>query len=113
MINWLRPTNISKLRGFLGLTGYYRKFAQNYGVLARPLTNLLKKKKFNWSNEAEVAFLNLKKTMTSTLRLTMPNFDETFTIETDASGDGIAVVLIQQGKHIAFISRVSGVIKQS
>lgn len=89
------------------------EFVQNYGVLARPLTNLLKKKKFNWSNEAEAAFLNLKKTMTSTLRLTMPNFDETVTIETDASGDGIGVVLIQQGKRIAFISRVSGVIKQS
>lgn len=113
MINWLRPTNISKLRGFLGLTGYYRKFAQNYGVLARPLTNLLKKKKFNWSNEAEVAFLNLKKTMTSTPTLAMPNFDETFTIETNASGDGISAILTQQGKPIAFMSRALGATKQS
>lgn len=58
--SWPQPTNPTDLRGFLGLTGYYRKFAKNYGVIAAPLTKLLLKHAFQLTSDATVAFEELK-----------------------------------------------------
>ena len=113
MIAWPRPTNISELRGFLGLTSYYRKFVKDYDIIAWPLTNLLKKGQFGWHEVAENAFCALKQAMTTTLILTMPNFNDVFTIEIDASGEGIGAVLTQQGKLVAYMGRALGMTKKS
>jgi hypothetical protein len=57
---WNKPKNISKLRGFLGLAGYYQRFIKNYAHLTAPLTNLLKKNYFQWNFEEILFFENLK-----------------------------------------------------
>lgn len=81
MVNWPTPTNIIELRGFLGLTGYYRRFVKNYGIVAKPLTNLLKKNQFVWSTVADQAFHALKKIMTETPVLILPDFSVPFVVD--------------------------------
>ena len=49
MVNWKRPKNVSEVRSFLGLAGYYRKFVEGFSKIATPLTKLTRKDvKYDW-----------------------------------------------------------------
>jgi hypothetical protein len=101
---WPIPKTIRALRGFLGLTGYYRCFIHNYRIIAAPLTALLKEA-FRWSDDAPAAFNALKATLTSAPVLQLSDFSSEFIVDCNASGSGFRVVLHQGPGPIAFFSR--------
>lgn len=103
------PQCVKDLRSFLGMAGYYRKYVRSFGLLSKPLTNLLKKGVvYVWTSEAEASFQALKHALVIARVLALPNFSKTFELETDALGKGIGAVLQQEGHPLAFVSKALG-----
>jgi hypothetical protein len=62
MLNWMPPMNASEIRSFLGFAGYYRRFIKDFSKIAKPMTRLLEKNKdFDWTEECQTSFEELKK----------------------------------------------------
>nr|KYP43838.1 Retrotransposable element Tf2 [Cajanus cajan] len=92
----LNPSDIEKTA--------FRTFDGHYEI-ATPLTELLKAQVFTWTTQAQQAFTELKRHITSAPILQLPNFSKPFVLETDASGIAVGAVLTQDSHPLAFFSR--------
>lgn len=104
------PKNAKDMKTFLGLTGYYRRFIENFSKITKPLTSLLKKDiPFIWSNEQKLAFNCLKEKLITAPLLQYSDFSQPFVITTDASNFAVSAILSQgsigKDKPIAYASR--------
>jgi len=93
--SWPVPSTVKELRGFLELTGYYRRFIKHYGIITKPLTSLLKKGvSFQWTSDTQQAFEVLKRALQQAPVLVVPNYQLPFVIKIDACDVGIGAVLM-------------------
>lgn len=106
-----RPRSKKEIARFIGMANYFRKFVPNFAQLAAPLNTLRKKKEeFVWGDTQQSAFEAIKTAITNPPVLAVPNFDNRFIVQTDASNAGVAAVLLQEEeggerRPVAFASR--------
>lgn len=106
--NFPVPTDVHKLRSFLGTCNYFRRFIRKYAEVVRPLTDLLKQSTaYEWSSKCQTAFDNIKHLLTTAPVLALPDWrsHRPFTMVCDASIEGVGGVLMQDDRPIAFESR--------
>ncbi|XP_052182019.1 uncharacterized mitochondrial protein AtMg00860-like [Diospyros lotus] len=84
MLNWPKPKSVRALRGFLGLTSYYRRFVKGYVVISKSLIGLWKKEGFNWGDEADIAFERVKEAMSRVPTFGLLDFGKPFVLESNA-----------------------------
>jgi hypothetical protein len=97
------------LRGFLGLTRYYRKFLEGYDSISKPLTKLLKKNSFKRSEEANQVFQALKYAMCHALVAAILNFNNPLKIDASDRDRRTRAILMQGKRPMTFLSKALGV----
>jgi hypothetical protein len=106
-----RPKNLKDLRGFIGLSGFYRAYVKDFARIAAPLTDLTKKDRaFVWAPAQQTAFESLKQKLISSPVLAYPDFEKEFRVKPDWSKKAMGAVLSQIGddnieRPIAYLSR--------
>ncbi|GJZ73485.1 putative reverse transcriptase domain-containing protein [Tanacetum coccineum] len=104
--DWTFPKTPTKIRQFLGLAGYYRRFIEGFLKIAKSMTKLTQKKvKFVWGDKEEAKFQLIKQKLCSTPILALLGGSKDFVVYCDASIKGLGVVLMQREKVIAYALR--------
>ena len=103
---WPVPTDVSAVRSFMGIAGYYRRFVERFSAIANPITSLQKKGvKFVWTEKCQNSFEQLKQKLISAPILKIVDPDKEFVVCTDACKEGLGGVLLQENSVIAYESR--------
>ena len=105
--DWPSPTTLIELRSFLGLSNFYHRFVLGFSHITWPLSQVTKggaKEKFFWSEFQQKAFIELKDHLCMALVLVLPDLQQPFELETDASDYAIGAVLTQHGHQVAYHS---------
>ena len=106
VIRWKSPKSVVKIRSFVGLAGYYRRFIEGFSKIVAPLTQLTRKDQpFVWTDRCEENFKELKHRLTSAPVLIIPDVSKPFEVYCDASHQGLGCVLMQERKVMAYASR--------
>jgi len=111
VLSWPEPKNVKDIRKFLGLTNYYRRFIKDFTQVARLMNVLMRKDvKWQWGQEQQKAFDELKRVFTTKLVLAAPDLDKEFRVEADASNYATGGVLSMKCSNelwrlVAFISK--------
>lgn len=110
MSEWPTPTTIRKVRQFIGMISWYRRFISDFATIAASLTRLTRRNaRWTWDDKTEQAFSTLKKRLTTAPVLACPDFNQPFSLQTDASVTGLGAVLTQHlhdgERVIAYASR--------
>jgi len=95
---WPTPRNVSEVRSFMGLEGYYRRFIEGFSNIAHPITSLQNKGvKFEWTQYCERSFQHLKHLLTSAPILMIVDPNEYFIVCIDVCKERLGVFLSQNG----------------
>ena len=96
MKEWKTPTKIKEVESFLEFANFYQQFIKNFSHTARPLNKLKKKKEWNWTEEYQRVFEELKDKITSQPVLSLSKREGKFRVEMDALGHIIGGILSQE-----------------
>ena len=106
VMSWERPRSVFEIRSFLGLAGYYKRFIKDFSRLVAPMTKWTRKEfKFEWNDQCEKAFQELKMRLTSASILIVSKRGHRYTMYCDASKDGLGCILMQSRRVVAYGSR--------
>ena len=106
IMNCPTPRNVTNVRSFMGLAGYYRRFFKGFSKVAHAIISLQKKgMKFEWTSRCEESFQQLKNLLTNAPVLKVADPEKDFVVCTDACGQGLGGVLMQDNHVICYESR--------